>query len=184
MISAIGKFIFYRVIGWNIKGQFPNDLKKYIIIIAPHTSNWDFLLGVIVRMFVIQVGNAKYLGKSQLFRPPYGWIFRALGGYPVDRSKHSNLVDAVVDIFNQHDEFCIALTPEGTRKKVDGFKSGFYYIAKGANIPILPVAFDYENRLIIANDLFWPGEDPKKDMETIMAYYSHIRGKNPENDLR
>jgi 1-acyl-sn-glycerol-3-phosphate acyltransferase len=117
--------------------------KKYVIAVAPHTSWWDFPVGVLARS-ALHIEHARYLGKSQLFKPPFGWIFRKLGGTPVDRSSSHDMVEQVVKIFNAHDEFVLALAPEGTRQKVQKLRTGFYYIAKGAGVPIVPVGFDFE----------------------------------------
>jgi len=169
--------------GWNIRGSFPCHLNKYIVIVAPHTSSWDFVVGVFCRS-ITRMGDAKYLGKMELFRFPYGWIFRALGGYPVDRSKHTNLVDAVVDIFDSHDRFVIAMAPEGTRKKVDRFKTGFYYIAKKAGIPIVMVSFDYSRKEIEISDPFPTKNDFDSDMQVIMKFFKGKIGKIPQSGIR
>ena len=126
----------------------------------PHTSNWDFPIGLLTRRAVGV--DIKFLGKHSLFIPPFGWLFRWLGGYPVDRRKRTNLVDSVVDIFNQHDEFVISIAPEGTRKKVDALRTGFYYIARKAGIPILLCSFNYQIRTVLFGPLFYPGPDPEK----------------------
>ena len=120
---------------------FPSDLKKYIIIVAPHTSWVDFPLGVLAKTAYGINGN--YIGKHTLFKPPYGFFFRALGGTPVDRSKSTNMVEAIIDIFNTKENFILALSPEGTRKKLDKWKTGFYFVAKGAKVPIVMVGFDF-----------------------------------------
>ena len=184
MFRALSKFIYYKLIGWTIKGSFPREIKKYIIIVAPHTSGLDFFVGILVRAIIPEIGNAKYLGKKELFKPPFGWIFKATGGYPVDRSKHSNLVDAIVDIFNSKEEFVIALAPEGTRKQVDKLKTGFYYIAQKANIPIVMVGFDYKKKEVIISDPIVTSENFESDMETIMTFFRGITGKIPEYSLR
>ncbi|MBL0030856.1 MAG: 1-acyl-sn-glycerol-3-phosphate acyltransferase [Bacteroidetes bacterium] len=103
------KLIFLKALKWKIVGQVPEE-KKYIIVVAPHTSNYDFMIGLAVRS--IMGFKASFLGKKELFRWPFGWLFRKLGGYPVDRSKHTNLVDAVAAIFDAHDKFAIAIAPE------------------------------------------------------------------------
>lgn len=139
--------------GWKIIGDVPRDEKKYIIIVAPHTSNLDFITGVLVRGIV--GFNSKYLGKKSLFKAPYGWFFRMLGGYPVDRSKNNNLVDQVVDIYNDHEEFVIALAPEGTRTKVNEWKTGFYHIADKAKIPIVRCVFDRKRKRVEFFMPFW-----------------------------
>ena len=121
--------LLFKIFGWKINGHFPEQVKKYVIAVAPHTSNWDFVVGVAARS-ILRIQRAKFLGKSQLFRPPFGWLFRRLGGYSVDRSKSQDVVEQVAHIFDQHDDFVLALAPEGTRKKVGKLKTGFYYIAK------------------------------------------------------
>ena len=118
----------------------PTDVKKYIIAVAPHTSNWDFPVGLAARS-VLRIQSAQFLGKSQLFVPPFGWIFRMLGGHPVDRSSSHDMVEQVVKIFAKHENFILAMAPEGTRKKVTKLRTGFYFIAKGAQVPIVPVGF-------------------------------------------
>ena len=176
MFRALAKLILIKWMGWRIQGAFPAAIPKYIVIVAPHTSNWDFFIGVLGRS-ITRMGFARYLGKKELFRAPFGWFFRALGGYPVDRSRHTNLVDAIVEIFDQHDDFVIALAPEGTRKKVDKFKTGFYFIAKKAEIPIVKVAFDYKKKLILIEPPFYPTENFETDMDNIMSSYRSITGK-------
>jgi len=112
-----------------------------------------------------------YLAKASLFKPPFGWLFRMLGGYPVDRSKSNKLVDQVVGLFNSKDRFVLAITPEGTRKKVKEWKSGFYYIAIGARIPIVMAKIDYVNRMVRFSAPFYPTGNYEVDMATMKAYF-------------
>jgi len=179
MFRLLYKFFFYKVFKWTTVGYFPPELKKFICIVAPHTSNWDFFVGLAARS-ILKLHHVKYLGKSQLFRWPYGIIFRKTGGYPVYRDKHNNLVDQVVDIFNSKDEFAIALAPEGTRKKVNQLKTGFYHIAVKAGIPIMIVGFDYARKLVVIREPFYPSGDIEKDMPIIMDFFKGIKGKRPE----
>lgn len=171
-------FIF-KMLGWKTKGQFPKELKKYIVAVAPHTSNWDFPLGVAGRS-ILRLNKAKYLGKSQLFKPPFGWFFRWMGGYPVDRSKSHDMVEQVADLFRSHDEFILALAPEGTRKKVEKLRTGFYYIAKSAGVPIVPVGFDYKKKEIIVAEPMLVTDSFEDDMDKLLGFYRSVRGKNPE----
>ncbi|MEQ8304668.1 MAG: lysophospholipid acyltransferase family protein [Cyclobacteriaceae bacterium] len=171
--------LLFKVFGWKINGHFPKNVKKFVIAVAPHTSNWDFVVGVAARS-ILRIQKAKFLGKSQLFRPPFGWLFRRLGGYPVDRSKRQDVVEQVAHIFDQHDDFVLALAPEGTRKKVDKLKTGFYYIAKKVGIPIYPVGFDFRKKEIIIGEPMTPSDDFEKDIEKLMVFYRGITGKNPE----
>jgi 1-acyl-sn-glycerol-3-phosphate acyltransferase len=179
MFGAICVF-FFKLFGWKIEGAFPGEnVPKYIIIVAPHTSFYDYFIGVATRR-ICKI-DSKYLGKAELFKfPPLGWFFRSMGGYPVDRSKNNNMVDAVVEIFNSKEKFSIALTPEGTRRKVYKWKTGFYHIAQKANVPVVKVAFDFGNRKVRVDKPLWvTGE---KDMEILemMKYFEGIKGKNPE----
>ncbi len=173
-------YIFlFKITGWKVNGHFPPELKKYIIAVAPHTSNWDFLVGVCARS-ILKIQKANFLAKSSLFKPPFGWVFKFLGGYPVDRSKNSDMVQYVADIFDSHDLFILALAPEGTRKKVDKLKTGFYYIAKKAGVPIIPCGFDYSRKEVIVGSPFYPSDNVQKDIEILTLFYANIQGKNPE----
>lgn len=178
MLRAIAILIF-KMWGWKTEGSFSPEFKKYIIAVAPHTSNWDFPVGVLARS-VLKIEKAKFLGKDSLFKPPFGWLFRWLGGYPVNRSKHQDMVQQVVDIFNAHEEFVLALAPEGTRKKIDKLKTGFYFIAKGAGVPIIPCGFDFERKTIVVGKPFYPTENQEQDLNFLIRFYRTIRGKNPE----
>ena len=182
MMQAISNFIYYQILGWKVNGAFPN-LDKFVVIVAPHTSNWDFLLGILSRR-VTHLRDAKFLGKSQLFKPPFGWLFRWMGGYPVDRTKNNNLVDAVVEIFDREPKFKLALAPEGTRKRVEKFKSGFYVIATKAKVPILMVGFDYSRKEIRISAPFYPSDSMEEDLKRIMDWYGDVRGKNLENEVQ
>jgi len=170
---------FFWLLGWKIIGQKPSD-KKYIMIIAPHTSYWDFFVGVAAR--AILKLETKYLGKKEIFRFPLGGFLRWIGGYPVDRDNAGGIVESVIGLFNTHDEFSIALAPEGTRKKVDRLKSGFWRMAKGAGVPIVVVGFDYKRKVVELLASFMPGE-MEPDMERIVSYYKNVSGKHPGNGL-
>lgn len=171
--------LFFKLTGWSIKGTFPKDLRKYVIAVAPHTSNWDFVVGVAARS-ILRIQQAKFLGKSQLFKAPFGWFFRWLGGYPVDRTKRQDMVEQVADKIKSEDRFILAMAPEGTRKKVDKLKSGFYYIAKSAGIPIFPVGFDYKHKQVVIGEPLFPSGNYETDVETLLTFYRGITGKNPE----
>jgi 1-acyl-sn-glycerol-3-phosphate acyltransferase len=175
--------IIYRILfaafGWKINGNFPHHLPKYIIAVAPHTSNWDFIVGLAGRS-VMKLERIKFLGKSQLFKPPFGWFFRYLGGYPVDRTSKHDMVNQVVDMFHSHDEFILAIAPEGTRKKVSKIKTGFYYIAKKANVPIVPCGFDFSKKQIVVGQPLFPSDDFSADLQQLYSFHSSIQGKFPE----
>ncbi|MEQ8417807.1 MAG: 1-acyl-sn-glycerol-3-phosphate acyltransferase [Imperialibacter sp.] len=178
-MRAVFRFLFW-LLGWEAIGTKPTD-KKFIIVVAPHTSFWDFFVGVAARS-IFRL-DTKYLGKKELFWFPLSVFLRLLGGYPVDRTNAAGLVESVVDLFDSKEAFSIALAPEGTRKKVDKLKTGFWRIAKAANIPIVLVSFDFKRRRVEMLEPFMPG-DMETDMERIMAYYKGITGKRPWQDLR
>ena len=165
--------------GWSIKGDFEPLPDKFIVIVAPHTASFDFFLGLMARS-VFGISAIKFLGKSQLFKFPFGFIFRALGGYPVVRTKDNNLVDSVTEIFNNHEKFSIALAPEGTRAKVDRIRTGFYHIARNANIPIYPVGFDFGTKTLIVKEPMIPSDNMVNDLSELIAFYANIDGKYPE----
>lgn len=173
---------FFNALGWKVKGRVPADLKKYVIIVAPHTSNWDFLVGLAARS-ILGI-DSKYMAKKELFRFPFGWLFRKLGGYPVDRSKTNNFVDAVCDIFNSKEAFSIAITPEGTRSYSPKWKTGFYHIARQLQIPVIMVAFDYPSKTVRVETPMMLTGDIDREIESMQSYYRTIKGKNPELGVR
>lgn len=179
MFRWLCSFVFYKLMGWRMEGAFPFHLPKFVIAVVPHTSNWDFPIGIMVRS-IFRHSDLNFVGKDALFRPPHGWFFRWLGGYPVDRSKSNNFVDSVVEIFNREKEFRLTLAPEGTRKKVDKLKTGFYYIAVGAKVPIVLVKFDYGNKCVAIAEPFYPTGDAEADMEFISNHFRGVRGYHPE----
>ena len=172
-LTKMLKFLF-NLLGWKLKGEVPYDLPKALIIVCPHASWVDFPIGLMARAKIGR--NIHFWGKKELFKPPFGFLFRSLGGFPVDRSKNNNLVDAIVDIFNSHDQFYGALAPEGTRKNVETLKTGFYYIADKAKVPLIFVGFDYPNKQIILNKPFYTSGDFEKDKIVIAEFFNSIAG--------
>ncbi len=167
-MKKIFRFIF-SIFGWRIIGDIPRDIKKYVIIAAPHTTNWDFIIGLMSRL---SLGfKSKFLGKKSLFRKPLGWLFKWFGGVPVDRSQRENVVEQVVKIFNDHDEFVLALAPEGSRKNPGEWKTGFYFIAKGANVPIVRVKIDTRLKIVEFFKPFWPTGSIEKDLLALKEVY-------------
>jgi len=158
------------------------DYKKFVIIAAPHTSNWDFVVGEWVRSTLRM--KAWYIAKKELFVWPLGYLFRALGGYAVDRKKSSNTVDQIVHLFNTHDEFNITITPEATRSYNENWKTGFYSIALKANIPIQMAAYDYPKRTVTFAEPFFPSGNLEKDLVMIKDFFRQFKGKIPENGVR
>jgi 1-acyl-sn-glycerol-3-phosphate acyltransferase len=172
---------FFKLLGWKIIGSIPSDLKQYVMVVAPHTSNWDFMVGLAARS-ILGI-DTRYVGKKELFRWPFGWLFRKLGGYPVDRSKNTNFVDAVADLFKEHKEFSICLTPEGTRSYAPNWKTGFYYIALKAGIPVLMVGFDYSSKSVVIEPPFHPSGDIESDIEKMKQFFRKMKGKIPEKGV-
>jgi 1-acyl-sn-glycerol-3-phosphate acyltransferase len=174
--------LYLRLTGWKCNDPFPEGVKKFILIVAPHTSGQDFIIGIAFRT-VLRLNYVRFLGKEELFKPPFGFLFRWLGGTPVKRTSSNNMVDQVVHLFNSHESFCIALAPEGTRQKVDRLKTGFYYIAKKAGVPIIMCGLDYENKLLRFSHPFFTTTDEQADFEKIISFFGPIKGKNPEHGL-
>lgn len=164
-----------KVIGWRAEGRLPDNIPKFVLIAAPHTSNWDFPIGVFTA-FALKA-KIYWMGKETLFRRPFGWFLKWLGGIPVDRSKSNNMVRQTIQQFNDNEKLIVAIPPSGTRKRVMKWKTGFYYIAKGANIPILLGFFNYPEKRAGIGPVYLPSGDIEKDMKEIRAYYSGIKGK-------
>ena len=178
-MRVIARFILYTLFGWKPVGSFPKDLNKYVIIGAPHTHWLDFLIGLGIKF--AEALPANYIGKASLFRPPFGFIFRWLGGTPIDRSKSNNKVDAIVSIFNSKENFILALSPEGTRKKVTEWKTGFYYIAKGANVPIVMFTFNFKDKEIKISEPYYLTDNMEKDFSFFYKFYDGVQGKIAKN---
>ncbi len=160
--------------GWKLNGKFP-QVNKCVVIVVPHTHWLDFFLGLLVRKVVNQEIN--YIGKKSLFKPPFGWFFRWTGGAPVDRSKSANTVESIAKIFEEREVFRFALAPEGTRKKVDKLKTGFYHIAKMAHVPIVMVAFDFGKKEVKISEPFHPSKNMENDFRNIHDFYKGVEGK-------
>ena len=178
-MKIFARFILYTIFRWKVIGSFPKHLKKYVIIAAPHTHWQDFPLGVLIKY--AEGLPANYIGKASLFKPPFGFIFRWLGGTPIDRSKSSNKVEAIVNIFNAKENFILVLSPEGTRKKTEIWKTGFYYIAKGANVPIVMISFDFKNKKVKVAEPYYLTDHMENDFNFFQQFYEGIQGKIPEN---
>ena len=172
----------FRLIGWRVVDHRPAGLDQCIYVVAPHTSNWDFVIGVFARS-IARLGHVKYLAKASLFRPPHGWIFRGLGGYPVDRTKSSNLVDQVAHYFRTVPHFSIAITPEGTRKHVQKWKTGFYHIAVKAQVPLILTSMDYGKKQVTFREPFVPSGDVERDIAWIMDHFRQFKGRNAEHGV-
>lgn len=162
--------------GWQVVGQLP-DLPKYIVVGAPHTSNWDFVM-FLALAFVLK-GSLRYMGKVELFRSPLGAFFRWCGGIPVDRSKAQGLVEQMAQAIREADQFRLVITPEGTRKQVGEWKRGFYHIAKQAGIPIVAGYIDSRTKTCGIGPIFTLTDDVEADMRAIQAFFKDKVGINP-----
>lgn len=176
----LSKFIFW-LFGWKIKGEVP-PIKKFVVIAAPHTSAWDLVFGLCA-IYILRL-KLTFFAKKEAFDSPLGFLFRAFGGVPVDRSSKHNMVEHVVKMFEEHDSFILALAPEGTRKYVAKWKTGFYYIALAARVPIICAYLDFENKTVGIGPTIYPSRDLEKDMETILNFYRPIKGKHPQKGVR
>lgn len=178
MLKQLYTFIFFKLMGWKINGTIDESVKKCVLMVIPHTANFDFFLGLFTRGIMQMEMN--FVGKKELFVFPLGIYFRSVGGAELDRSGGKNLVDAIVDIYNSRDVFRLAIAPEGTRKKVTQLKTGFYYIAQKANVPIIPVAFDYGKKEVKLGKPFTPSGDYEADLKVFAHFFEGVKGKNPE----
>jgi 1-acyl-sn-glycerol-3-phosphate acyltransferase len=167
-----------KLIGWKISGEIPKEVKKAVLIQAPHTSLWDFVIGRIV--FWHYGYPIKLLIKKEAFTFPFGGFMKALGGIPVNRKKNERMVDAVARMVDEHEHIILVITPEGTRTRVDHWKRGFYYIALKAKVPIALGWIDYPDKRGGIGPLMYPSGDFDKDFKEIEDFYRGFRGRNPE----
>ena len=178
MLRRLCKWLLYKRMGWTAQVTESHPA-KYIICLAPHTSNWDFLIG---QLYNTAEGlGSNFLMKKEWFAWPLGVLFRRLGGIPVYRQKHTSMTDALAQAAIHADSFHLCITPEGTRSRVEEWKRGFYFIALKAQMPILLYGLDYEKKLITCTKTIIPSGDVDSDMRQIKLYFKDLRGKNPEN---
>jgi 1-acyl-sn-glycerol-3-phosphate acyltransferase len=171
---ALGRFVL-RVMGWRVDGNIPN-VRKLVIIAAPHTSNWDFIVGIAAKLALgLEV---RFLGKDTLFRFPLGSLMRAWGGIPVDRSASHDVVKTVVEEFARRERLVFGVAPEGTRKRVARWRTGFYHIAHGAGVPVLPVALNFGARAVQIGAPFSTTGDVDADVRELQRCFAGVRGKN------
>ncbi len=178
-MQKLAKFIYFKLLGWKMVGDFPSHLDKCVFVVVPHTSNIDFFLGLLIRRVWSEEIN--WIGKKSLFKRPYGWFFKWVGGAPIDRSKNNDTVSATAAVFKERKKFRLTIAPEGTRKKVSKWKTGFYYIAQTAAVPIVLVAFDYGNKQVKLSEPYLTTGDIQADFKTYEAFFKGVKGKVPEN---
>ena len=176
--EGIAKLILKVMGGWKIEGDMPRDISKFIIIAADHTSNWDFVIGMAVKM-VLRL-KAGFFAKHSLFFWPLGVLMRALGGVPIERSRSGNRVQDAVDKINKSENFVLVIAPEGTRSKVARWKTGFYHIACGADIPVVPVGFDFTNKKVVIGKPMDMTGDIQNDFQKMHQFFVPFEGRHPE----
>ena len=165
------------IFGWDITGKVPEG-EKFVLVGAPHTSNWDFPF-TLATLYIFRL-KISWMGKDTLFKKPFGTIMKWLGGIPIDRSSEHGVVDQIVKQFNESQKLVVTIAPSGTRKKRDHWKSGFYWIAYNAQVPILCGYLDYRRKKACLGLSFIPTGNLKKDMDRIRGFFKDVRGKNPE----
>jgi len=179
-MKKIVRFIFW-VIGWKIDERAPEGIKKCVIVVGPHTSNWDFVLG---KMAFITYGvKGKFLIKKELFFPPLGWFLKAIGGVPVDRKQRNNMTETAVKFFNENETMYLVFSPEGTRSYNPNWKKGFYYIAQKANVPIYICYMDYERKIGGFHSIIYPTGNVDEDIKYIKGILREYKGRFPENGI-
>lgn len=182
MKRSFFKFLFTKVWGWKVEGSYPYEMNKFLITVAPHTSFHDFPIGILFRNWY--GAQINFIIKSELAdHTILGPFIKWLGGISVNRKKATNFVQAVADQYDKYDKLYICITPEGTRNKVSKFKSGFYYIAKQADIPILPIVFDFGNKTLHLKELFYVTKNAKEDIEYFENLYRGYIGKHPSQSF-
>ena len=177
--GGFGQFMaraIFRAISWDYQLTLPEN-PKFMVIGAPHTSNMDFVFMLLLK-FATGL-KLHWIGKHTIFKPPFGGLMRRLGGIPVDRRTSSNMVDSIVGVIKQQDKYIVAIAPEGTRSKSKYWRTGFYYIALGAEIPIALGFIDYKKKVVGIGPSFYPTGDINSDFAGIQEFYAGITGKYP-----
>lgn len=172
-------WIILRLLGWKTIGSLPPEIKKCVIVAAPHTSNHDFYLAR-AACYIMNL-RVKYLIKKDWMFFPMGLFFKATGALAVDRDKSSNFVNSIVELFNRSEELRILVSPEGTRRIVKKWRTGFYYFAMGANVPIVLSYLDYKKKIACIGPVLYPTGNFQKDMQSVFEFYKNITPKNPLN---
>ena len=179
MKNRLFKFIFFKCMGWQVHDSFDRSIKKCVFAVTPHTSWHDFYIGVFARgVMNIEIN---YIGKKELFIFPLNLFFEYMGGAPVDRSGNGNKVEGIASIFKSRSVFRLAMSPEGTRKKVDKLRTGFYYIAQAAKVPIVPVNFNFKEKIVTIHKAIQPTGNIENDMKLLDPYFKNGVGKIAAN---
>jgi len=175
-------YLLMKLAGWTIKGHYPPTLNKSVMIGAPHTSNWDFVL---TRLSFYAMGvPLRFTIKKEWLKPPIGWFIKAIGGLGIDRKKSGGAVQGMVQLFKDHKRLCIVVTPEGTRKYAPKWKTGFYYVALEAGVPIMLGYLDYGKKEAGIGPTVVPSGNLEEDLETIQAFYRTITPLYPDQGVK
>lgn len=177
----VARFLFW-ITRWDIAPNFPEGVKKAVLVHAPHTSNWDFVIGMLA--FKIYGVNARFLVKKEAFKFPIGGMMKRMGAMPVDREKRSNIIGYAAELIRDNEEMMILFTPEGTRSYAPEWKTGFHRLALKADVPIIITFIDYEKKIGGFGPAFEKTEDAEKDVERLKEYYRGVNGKVPEHGVR
>jgi 1-acyl-sn-glycerol-3-phosphate acyltransferase len=181
-MHKIAKFIYFKIMKWKLVGDFP-EVDKCVMIVVSHTSYADFFLGLLIR----KVWNKEinFIAKESLFKfPLIGWYLKWVGGAPIVRDKKSDTVGAIADIFKTKKVFRLALSPEGTRKKVTEWKTGFYYIAKLAQVPVVMVAFDFKHKQVKISQAYFTTDVKEADFKIYKSFFKGVVGRIPEKSYK
>ena len=177
-MRKFARFVLIKMLGWEITGELPSEIRKAVIIVAPHTSIWDFIYGRLA-FWVLEL-NVKFLINSKFFVQPLGWLLRKLGGLPVKYSKATSLLLQIKQMYKNNDSFLLVITPEGTRSLVTKWRKGFYQIATGSNLPIVMAFIDYKNKKGGLGPVFYPTGNYDKDLVEIESFYKNFHARHPE----
>ncbi|RAU83276.1 1-acyl-sn-glycerol-3-phosphate acyltransferase [Pontibacter arcticus] len=183
MVGKIISKLFFKLSGWKLVGNLTSDNRRCVMIAAPHTSNWDFIYARAA--FYLMDAPIRFTIKKEFMRFPFGGLLKSMGALPIDRSRNTRMVDAMINIFKTHKEdMCVMVTPEGTRKYQPRWRRGFYHVAIGAGVPIVLGYLDYAKKEAGIGPTFYPTGDIEADMESILAFYRTKTAKFPENGVR
>ena len=177
-MKSINKFILCKILGWRVINNLP-EVDKCVVVVAPHTSNWDFVIGKLA--YTALGRKANFLIKKEWFVFPFNLFFKSIGGIPVERNKRTSMTDVLTAEFDKHDKLHLAITPEGTRKPRKEWRKGFYFIARKAGVPLMLIGLDYGKKEASVLDIFHPTGIYAKDIVVIKSYYKDITAKKPEN---
>ncbi len=178
-MKLLYSFIYHNILGWKMIGDFSkNRVNKCVVIAVPHTSWHDFYIGLLIRK--IDGVRIHFMAKKELFKWPLGWYLKKVGGIPLDRTPGQNKVEAIAKSFEERDELRLTIAPEGTRKKVSEWKTGFYHIAKAAKVPIIMVTFDFGKKQNKISEPFYPTDNMEKDMKFMYDFFKGVKGKIPK----